>query len=116
MSKEFEVTYKGKWVSTNDLRNNNWRKNQSLKKKYREVYAVLMLEKKPPKMDKVKISIRYNSRTDIDNVSMKYFIDAMKDIDVIPEDNKNHVKELSFKVDETLPNLTYVVKVQEWQE
>ena len=113
MSNSFQVTYQGKWTSTNALRNGHWRTNQGNKNKMRKIYADLILEQKPKPMDRFVVHVAFNSRLDVDNVSMKYFMDSMKDVGLIVDDNRKHFRGLSVEPDETLGSSTYVVTVTE---
>lgn len=108
-----EIEYNGKWPSVNTLRNNRWDSNQGLKNKLRRTFSLLVLEQKPKKMAKFRVDVRYNSRLDPDNVSLKYFVDSLKDIGIIIDDNKKFFKGLSVEPDESLKYMTYIVKVTE---
>ena len=113
MSKSFTVKYEGKWPSTNTLRNGHWRSNQGLKVKMRKIYADLILEQQPKPMDQFVVKVCFNSRLDVDNVSMKFFMDSMKDIGIIVDDNRKHFRGLTVVPDETLDKSTYVITVTE---
>jgi hypothetical protein len=113
MSNFIEVVYKGKWTSTNDLRNKHWRSNQGLKNKMRSTYKALILEQNPQPMKQFRVHVRFNSRIDTDNVTLKFFLDALKDAKVIVDDNKKFNRGLHIEPDETLEFNTYVVRVTE---
>ena len=115
---DFEVTYKGKWPSTNDLRNKHWRSNQSLKESWRTKLGILIREQKPKRLENFRIVVKYNSRLDPDNVTLKFFCDSLKDCGVIIDDNKKYFRGFSIDPDESLSHNTYVLKVTEaeWQK
>lgn len=114
--REFTVEYQGTWVSVNSLRNNNYKVNQGLKRKFRSIYAKLIKEKMPKEgmpFDRFSIHLRYNSRLDTDNPTTKFFVDALKDCGVIIDDNKKYFRQLNIQPDETLKFNTYVIDIKE---
>lgn len=113
MNNFIEVTYKGKWTSTNDLRNKHWRTLQGVKNKMREKYRLLILEQSPRPMKQFRVHVRFNSKIDTDNVTLKFFLDALKDAGVIEDDNKKFNRGTLIEPDETLEFNTYVVRVTE---
>ncbi len=113
MSNIIEVVYKGKWTSTNDLRNKHWRANQGLKVQRRALFKGLILEQKPQPMEKFKVHVRFNSKIDTDNVTLKFFLDALKDSGVIKDDNKKFNRGIIIEPDESLEFNTYVVRIIE---
>ena len=116
--RSFEVEYKGKWVSVNTLRNMQYWKVNNLKNEWRPKLQSMLKDvgASNMKLDKFKIEVRYNSRMDCDNVSLKFFCDSLKDLEIIEDDNKKHFLGYSVNYDETLGNSTYVIKVIEWQQ
>lgn len=113
MSNVIEVVYKGKWTSVNDLRNKHWRANQGLKKQRRELFRGLILEQEPKPINKFKVHVRFNSKIDTDNVTLKFFLDALKDVGVIKDDNKKFNRGVNIEPDESLDFNTYIVRITE---
>lgn len=113
--REFTVHYNGTWVSTNTLRNNHYRVNEALKRKFRKVYGDLIRKSKCDGgvFKSFEVQIEYRSRLDPDNVSGKFFVDALKDQGVIIDDNKKYFKLWSIRPIEDLKHNDYVIKITE---
>lgn len=109
----FSVLYEGKWPSTNDLRNKHWRSNQALKETWRKKLGWLILEQRPRKLKQFRIDVRYKSKLDPDNVTLKFFCDALKDSGVIIDDNKKYFRGFSITPDDSLSHNSYILTVSE---
>jgi len=109
-----EITFEGKWVSSNQLRNNHWRKNQGLKESFRKTFCVLLEEAGMSWMERFGITVYYNSRLDTDNVTggLKFLIDTMKNR-YVADDNKKYFRRLCIEPDESLPKNTYIIIIEE---
>jgi hypothetical protein len=108
----FTIEFEGTWPSVNDLRNKQWRDLNGLKNSIKKKYTVLVLQQKPQKMNKFHVDVKYNSRLDPDNVTLKYFIDSLKGL-VVVDDNKKYFRGFSITPDESLKHNTYIVTVTE---
>ena len=110
--KEISFNLKG-WVSTNKLRNttNRWQLN-SLKNKERKRFRKLAKELLGDIQfnTPIYISVEKRSRLDVDNVSLKFFLDALTDLEIIKDDNPKFVKEVKIKHNNTLPSDCYVIR------
>lgn len=69
------------------------------------------------KIEKFYIILYVNSSTDIDNtiLNVKYFVDALKNLGIIKDDNKNYFQGLQITLDASLGKNTGILKVYgEW--
>ena len=109
--KEISFNLKG-WVSTNKLRNGHWKTLNSLKGKERKRFRKLAKELLGDIQfnTPIYISVEKRSRLDVDNVSLKFFLDALTDLEIIKDDNPKFVKEVKIKHNNTLPSDCYVVR------
>ena len=107
----FRIEFTGKWPSVNDLRNKHWTKLHKLKKEweYKLVYMIRDAGAKPT--DKFGIEIKFNSKLDADNISLKFFCDTMRAMKLIKDDNKKYFRYLTVHADESLPKNTYIIDV-----
>lgn len=110
----YEIVFEGKWASSNELRNNHWRKNQNLKESFRKKFLILLAKAKVEWMERFEIDVLYNSRLDTDNVGggLKFLIDTMKK-KYVADDNKKYFRRLCIQPDESLPKNTYVITISE---
>jgi Holliday junction resolvase RusA-like endonuclease len=108
----FEIEYKGEWVSVNDLRNKHWRTLNGWKNKYRKIYGELLREANIPKMETFEVEVGYRGRRDVDNISGKFLMDAMKDVGIITDDRPKYFKRWSVVYEETLPMNTYIIRIK----
>jgi len=108
----FTFEFEGAWPSVNDLRNKHWRTLDGLKNTIKKKYTVLILQQKPKKMNKFRVSVVYNSKLDPDNVTLKFLVDSLKGI-VIVDDNKKYFRGFEINPDESLKHNTYIVTVTE---
>jgi hypothetical protein len=106
-----------KWCSNNTIRSaQKWGSNK-LKDKYHPVYTTLIKSLKIPKFDvKVDITVYYNSRLDPDNVSGKFFVDALVSCGVIENDNKKFVGRWMVEPVLELKSDTYIVVIKEFKD
>ena len=109
----YEIVYSGAAISLNDFYSqNNYKSGLGKKKKFKNIFKILMLEKGLKWMNEFKLDIRYRSRNDVDNVvgTAKIFVDVMKGA-YIKDDNRNHYKSMSITYDETLKHNTFIFKI-----
>jgi hypothetical protein len=105
---------KHEWCSTNKLRSAQKWESQKLKERYDWEYVPVIRKLKIATFKKrVAIRVLYNSRLDPDNVSGKFFIDALVKCKVITNDDKRYVSEWSVKHDKNLKHNTYIVILTE---
>lgn len=111
--KEYTIVYEGKMISLNDFyAQNSWQKGAESKKKFKNIFSILLLQARVKWMKEFKLDVRYRSRHDVDNVigGTKIFVDCMKGI-YVKDDNREHYKALSLTYDETLKHNTFIFKI-----
>lgn len=113
-----QITYTGNQISNNQMKSLHWR---TLKKKIDpvklEMFA-LVRNARLPKMDSMYLTVRYNSRLDVDNVAAtaKIFVDQLVRCKVIPNDNKKHWPLITIMHDPQLPNNTTVFEIEKAEQ
>ena len=110
---EYIIKYEGKALSLNDFyAGGHWKKRADGKKKYDNIFKVLLLEARVKWMHEFRLDVVYNSKHDCDNVvgMSKIFVDSMKGI-YIKEDSKRYFKGLSITPDTSLKNNTFIFKL-----
>jgi Holliday junction resolvase RusA-like endonuclease len=111
--KEIEIRYCGKnWISRNKIDTIHWTKKEKIKK---SLYLELNLSPFRSHITNFKVSVRYNSRFDVDNVSggFKMLLDLIVQKKGIIDDSPKYFKELNIKFDNELPKNTYITKITE---
>jgi len=110
----YSITYKGQAPSLNDIYgSSNWRVRKGLVDKYKKIFTILLLERNPPKYEKYKVSIFYNSRHDCDNVVGavgKILNDTLK-TKWVPEDGPKFCKGISAEVDTSLEHNEFKIVI-----
>ena len=109
----YEIVYEGAVMSLNDFfSQNNYKAGLSKKKKFKNIFKILMLEKGLKWMNEFKLDVRYRSKHDCDNLSgiAKLFVDVMKGV-YVKDDNRNHYKSMSITYDEELKHNTFIFKI-----
>jgi hypothetical protein len=104
----YELTYRGKIFSLNDLyRQGHWSVRSNLKSKYRSEFLALLQENKVKFCKEFFIIIFYNTRHDVDNIVgvAKVMVDSMKG-EYISDDNKRFYKGMSIFADGSLEKNT----------
>lgn len=72
----------------------------------------LIKENMPHHINTFDIEITYNNRMDVDNVILsKFFVDSLRKLKIIPQDNTKHYKGLSIRFDDTIRKNTYLIKL-----
>lgn len=115
MTDSYTITYKGKAVSLNQFYSGaHWSVRSNIKNKYRKIFIPLIEEQKIPKIDMMELVIEANSRHDVDNlVAMgKIFMDCVKTMDIIDDDNPKHYKSLTLRSNKELPSNTFSFNIK----
>lgn len=87
------LEYDGPTVGSNEMKNNHWAKISKKMDKCKEYFFPLIQNSKVPSMQKMGLLIRYNTGHDADNLPGalgKAFVDQLRKMGRIPEDNKSH--------------------------
>lgn len=105
---QYKITYTGKITSTNKTYGaNTWKVRSSAKNKFSKIFSILLLEARIKPFNEFKVSIKYRSRHDVDNLSlfMKIFVDTLKG-KYVPDDSSKHFTGMSIDFDKNLPQNT----------
>ena len=86
-------------LSSNSLKSGNWRVAGNLKKKFAKLYRPYILEADMKPMTMFSVEVRYRSRLDVDNVtgSLKVFVDELRYLGIVPDDNPKHFPKFSVE-------------------
>jgi hypothetical protein len=108
---EYIINHKGPWVSWNTLLSlSRWQRSKLLveaKQQYREMLAQAKVEP----LSSFQIDVRYWSRIDCDNICLKYFIDTMRHLGLVVNDDKRFFAGISSSPDNTLVHNTYRITI-----
>lgn len=107
--------YMGKVVSNNKTYSGmHWAKRNALTDHWHGVFRQLFVAAGLQPMQKFSLSLRFNSRHDVDNLSLltKWCVDTMKG-PYIPDDTKKHYRGISVNADESLPHNCFVFTITE---
>ena len=112
--KSWLINYRGQILSANNVRSNHWRKSKSQKDAIQITMMALILQAKVPKVKNLELSVRYNSRHDIDGIApmIKYFVDALVKLKKICDDSPKYWKQYDVNYDEVLEKGTIEFKVK----
>ena len=110
------VLYKGKGISTNVAYSGGWRNRYEKTSERKATFNSLLSSKTEHMFDAFEIHVSYNGRFDIDNTvaTIKIFVDSMRDMGIIKEDNSRNFKKLTIKYNPTQTNPSYVFTVNEY--
>lgn len=109
------ITYTGQQLSNNQMKSLHWRKLKTLVDPLKTEMLSLIRKARPPKMQAIHLTTRFNSRLDCDNVAatVKVFVDSLVKCKVLPNDTKNHWPLLTIMYDPDLKTNTIVFEVEE---
>lgn len=110
---KFRIEYIGDTVGLNDYKSLHWRK---LKAKYDPIKAELTNEIQhisPPALAWFEVRVFHRTKLDMDNLvgMVKPFVDSLRALKVVPEDDKKHWDYLSVQHAPQLKNGTIVFEV-----
>lgn len=97
-----------KWFNQNHITNLSRGNKYGANKKKKEMQYMIIMQFRSQHIKKIKTPCKINviwhvndKRMDLDNLLLKNVLDALQDIDMIENDNMNHIKEIhhSFVVD-----------------
>lgn len=89
--KHFKLTHEGRIISWNILYSqNHWTKRNALQKDYHKIFTILTKQAKVKKMDEMTILAFYNSKSDVDNVTImcKWLADVLKESKIEEDDTR----------------------------
>lgn len=113
--RRFTFSYSGPVVSNNaTYAGMHWSKRKATTDKWHGIFGKLLVAAGVQPMQRFTLSLRYNSRHDVDNLSLltKLAVDAMKGV-YIPDDTKKHYRGLCLTADESLPHNTFLFTLTE---
>lgn len=109
----WKIEYKGNVVSLNDYKSKHWR---DLKKKIdplKTQFTILIIKSKMPKLKWFELTLRHNTRLDMDNVvgTVKPFVDCLRKCNKVKEDTCKEWDLLTIKHDRDLPKKTVIFEI-----
>lgn len=109
MNVTYTLQHVGKWISWNTLLSlNRWQRTKLLAEAKND-YKQLITKAKVKPLATFSISIRYWSRIDADNCCFKYFIDTLRAMKLVVNDDKRFFKGVECIPDVTLKHNTYII-------
>ena len=111
------VKYNDKGLSTNVAYSGGWKVRWQRTTALKATFKSLLLPHKHHNFHTFKIFLRYNGKFDIDNTSatIKIFVDAMKEMGMIKEDDTKNFQKLTILYDPTIDNPSFIFEVEEWK-
>lgn len=109
----YSILYKGPLVSSNKFYAGvHWTQRAKLKDDYALVFNDLLKKAKVKKFTEFSLTMRFNSRHDVDNVvaTAKIFIDTLKG-KYVEDDTKAFFKKLSVLYDSTLEKNSAIFEI-----
>jgi hypothetical protein len=107
--KKYEIVHRGKIPSLNDIYSGkHWSYRAAQKRKFNDIFFILLLEAGVQWMDEYRIDLEYNSRFDCDNAIMgiKFLNDCLKK-KWVREDNPKYFKGFSININKKFKMNTY---------
>ena len=105
---QYKITYSGEIISTNKFYSSgHWTMRSAFKNKFVKIFSTLLLEAKVKPFESFDLRLVYNSRHDLDNLSMmcKVFTDSLKG-KYVKDDTPKYFKSLHISHDNTLAKNT----------
>ena len=111
-----EVIYNGKGISTNVAYSGGWKNRYTKTSELKYIFNSLLSSKTDHHFEAFELTVSYNGRFDIDNTvaTIKIFIDSMRDMGIVKEDNSRNFKKLTIKYTPTQTKPSYVFSVKEY--
>lgn len=109
----YQFTFRGQWLSINAAFSKHYHQRNLEKNKYKELFIQLLQTNPIPRLQAFTLEIEYNSRMDADNLcaGSKVWVDTMRHLGIIAEDNKHIYKGLSIRPNLELKHNTYKISV-----
>jgi hypothetical protein len=107
----YTLTHHGQWLSLNQVYGKSRWLASVAKNEWKTTFTRMFTEAGISPFLTFKITIRYNSRMDADNVvaGNKVLVDTLREMKLVPNDDKRYYKGISIEPDASLKHNQYVI-------
>jgi len=93
------IEYNGEFLGLNQYKTMHWRKMKPIYDRIKANFTQEIEEMAPPPMNWFEVRVFHNTRYDVDNLAgmVKPFVDALRGLGVVPEDDKRYWDYMSIQ-------------------